>query len=70
MTATNVSLDPCSVQTAALSGVSVEGDIDGVGRQTIPSTTLADWRTVSLAHLRAGPEESRAVLSAEAYAHV
>ena len=53
MTATNESLDLCSVKTfAELSGVTVEEVINWVDSQTIPSMKLADFRMVNLACLR------------------
>lgn len=71
MTATNESLDLCSVKTfAELSGVTVEEVINWVDSQTIPSMTLADFRMVNLARLRADLEKGKTVFKAGDYAHV
>ena len=71
MTATNESLDLCSVKTfAELCGVSVEEAINWVDSKTIPSMKLADFRMVNLARLRADLEKGKTEFKEGDYAHV
>lgn len=70
MTATNESLDLCSLKTfAELSGVSVEEVADWAATGTIPTLKLADFRMVNLARLRADLTKGKAEFKEGDYAH-
>ncbi|MFH6598450.1 hypothetical protein ACEVAQ_06970 [Ectopseudomonas khazarica] len=65
------SLDLCSVKTfAELSGVTVEEVINWVDNKIIPSMTLADFRMVNLARLRADLEKGKTEFKEGDYANV
>ncbi|MGE8294748.1 MAG: hypothetical protein ACN6PH_04325 [Pseudomonas sp.] len=70
MTATNESLDLCSLKTfAELSGVSVEEVAEWAATGTIPTLKLADFRMVNLARLRADLTKGKAEFKEGDYAH-
>ncbi|QNH00283.1 hypothetical protein [Pseudomonas sediminis] len=71
MTATNESLDLCSLKTfAELSGVSVEEVAEWANTGTIPTLTMADFRMVNLARLRADLTKGKAEFKEGDYANV